>query len=514
MSELYSIEKQTLTDIADALRNRYGETEMVTIEAPVIVFDDTKHYTAGFTSGTYKSFTISGATTIYVIVTYQTSGEDACMQFVSGNVTEIPEGTEKIYGGEYEQRLTKYLVFENTDTITTYKKKSSSSDGYGFYVTIIGFDAGGNPVGDGEIKEVDIEIKRTYKSSEMAKSINDLGPILPEEALHYSGNCVQALAGQGFKWFWDSDFINQITTEDIYNANKMFYYAIEATKIPFAINFNEDYYLGMDAGSMFNYCDKLEEIGPIVNFDPRDVSYMFSNCRMLRYLPQLINPKRAYFDTYTGNKGNTLFSGCNSLRQVPMDYVNIFDNVSYGTGTTGLYYNTFNSCYALDEVVVPFAKNLSNSNLFSNTFANLSRATNVVFTTQNDGTPYTASWKSQTIDLSNCVGYVSSVNSILYYNSGITEDKHVTNDTTYQALKNDPDWYTGLCVYSRYNHDSAVATINSLPDTSAYLASNGGSNTIKFRGDCGSATDGGAISTLTEEEIAVATVKGWTVTLT
>jgi hypothetical protein len=62
--------------------------------------------------------------------------------------------------------------------------------------------------------------------------------------------------------------------------------------------------------------------------------------------------------------------------------------------------------------------------------------------------------------------------------------------------------------YSRYNHDSAVETINSLPDTSAY-----GTNTIKFKGASGALTDGGAINTLTEEEIAVAAAKGWTVTL-
>lgn len=66
---------------------------------------------------------------------------------------------------------------------------------------------------------------------------------------------------------------------------------------------------------------------------------------------------------------------------------------------------------------------------------------------------------------------------------------------------------------SVYNHDSAVETINSLPDTSAYLASAGGTNTIKFKGASGSATAGGAINTLTEAEIAVATAKGWTVTL-
>ena len=62
--------------------------------------------------------------------------------------------------------------------------------------------------------------------------------------------------------------------------------------------------------------------------------------------------------------------------------------------------------------------------------------------------------------------------------------------------------------YSRYNHDSAVETLASLPDTHAY-----GTNTIRFRGASGSATDGGAINTLTEAEIAVAASKGWTVTL-
>ena len=92
-------------------------------------------------------------------------------------------------------------------------------------------------------------------------------------------------------------------------------------------------------------------------------------------------------------------------------------------------------------------------------------------------------------------------------------DKEVTDDATYQALKNDPDWFTCKVEYNRYNHDSAVETINSLPDTSAYLAANGGTNIIKFKGAAGSATDGGAINTLTEAEIAVAAAKGWTVSL-
>ena len=64
---------------------------------------------------------------------------------------------------------------------------------------------------------------------------------------------------------------------------------------------------------------------------------------------------------------------------------------------------------------------------------------------------------------------------------------------------------------SVYNHDSAVETINSLPDTSAFLAEVGGTNTIKFRRNQGANTEGGAIGNLTGEEIAVAAAKGWTV---
>ena len=122
-------------------------------------------------------------------------------------------------------------------------------------------------------------------------------------------------------------------------------------------------------------------------------------------------------------------------------------------------------------------------------------------------------WKNQAIDLGYYVGYTDNSNKITANNSGITSSKEVTNATTYQTLKNNPDWFTTNVAYSRYNHDSAVRTINSLPDTSAYLATAGGTNTIKFTGAAGSKTDGGAINTLTAEEIAVATAKGWTVTL-
>ena len=98
--------------------------------------------------------------------------------------------------------------------------------------------------------------------------------------------------------------------------------------------------------------------------------------------------------------------------------------------------------------------------------------------------------------------------------SGITEETRIIDEESYQLLKDNPNSWTTDIAYSRYNHNSAVETINSLPDTSEYLLANsGGTNTIKFTGNAGSKTDGGAINTLTEEEIAVAAAKGWTVTL-
>ena len=125
-----------------------------------------------------------------------------------------------------------------------------------------------------------------------------------------------------------------------------------------------------------------------------------------------------------------------------------------------------------------------------------------------ENTPYTRNWTSQTINFSGYIGNAPSGGQDQHF-YGFTDDTRITDDASYQLLKDNPDSWTTDPAYSRYNHDSAVRTINSLPDCSA----SGGVNTIKFKGISGSKTDGGAINTLTEEEIAVATAKGWTVSL-
>ena len=240
---------------------------------------------------------------------------------------------------------------------------------------------------------------------------------------------------------------------------------------------------------------------------------MFNGCRNLREIPEdffwKLVPNADYWEAaknYYGDR-DFMFSHCVSLRKLP-DISMLASGDRYGSS---LYYSGFNYCISMDEIInLPVITATFTSNAFYTTFDYCGRLKNMTFETNEDGTPKTANWKSQVIDLT-YAGWVSPtyMSYLLDHNSGITIDKEVIDDATYQALKDDPDWFTSSSLYCRYNHDSAVNTINSLPDTSAY-----GTNTIKFSGIAGSATDGGAINTLTEEEIAVAAAKGWTVTWT
>ena len=212
-----------------------------------------------------------------------------------------------------------------------------------------------------------------------------------------------------------------------------------------------------------------------------------------------------------------IFSGCRSIRRIPQNLIdNLFQPVPYNASASYYPYQAqYQYCHALEElrnIPVAYYSSGNTSNLFTGIVSYCGRLKSLTFKT-NNGTPIVAKWKSQTIDTTYYVGYESKVENITDYNSGLTTATQITDDASYQSLKNNPDNWTTLIQYSRYNHDSAVETINSLPDTSEYLATAGGTNTIKFKGDSGSATDGGAINTLTSSEIAVATAKGWTISI-
>lgn len=211
--------------------------------------------------------------------------------------------------------------------------------------------------------------------------------------------------------------------------------------------------------------------------------------------------------SYTFVMGNCFYEA-NRLRTIPQDLLILSKYLSTnGTGySLCLFYYGFHKCFALDELVGIGVPNNGHdkymkTNRFSRTFNECRHLKRMTFEPNQ-----TAEWASQTIDLTYQIGY----GPVIGY--GFSSTKQIKDDTTYQALKDDPDSWTLDINYARYNRTSAVETINSLPDTSAYLATAGGeTNTIKFKGAQGAKTDGGAINTMTEEEIAVATAKGWTV---
>lgn len=337
------------------------------------------------------------------------------------------------------------------------------------------------------------------------------GAGIPSEAFSISGNCSYRFANGGWDWFIEN-YGDQITTSNITDVSYIFSHSkVEA--IPFTINLSTS---DCECKRIFEDCNYLKTL-PEVSGKPAGFSSIFYNCFRIRQIPDSWG-NLDFSDISIVSYANisSIFSYCYSLRQIPVSLLLNLHNDKATNTYYKFYYGAFNYCCSLNEILnVPVDGATMTNNMFGSTFERCNRSKNIIFATDN-GTPYTASWKNQTIDLTRAVGYnfgAGEQKYILNYNSGITEDKKVTDDTTYQTLKDDPDWWTMDKRYSRYNHDSAVATINSLPDTSAYLTTAGGTNTIKFDGNSGSATDGGAINTLTEEEIAVATAKGWTVTL-
>jgi hypothetical protein len=355
----------------------------------------------------------------------------------------------------------------------------------------------------------------TYKPGEMAAAINSIttgggGEGLPEEVLTVTGDCSHMFASPSWNWFI-TEYGDKITTKNIEKTYRMFYSNTTLDNIPFDIhcarghngNFNE----------MFSGCFNLLSIPKITHttFKPKpdSTSSMFSNCTRLRYLPEDIED---YFDwsgmdTATSSSYSKLrlsmFVSCYSLRSIPMGFLN--HGNPYSGYSSSIYSKAFVSCYSLDNLIglpIPHYNANWGSNAFNQTFNACGRVKDLTFAL----TDNVLSWRNQVIDLTFHFGYLNNSFSVLDYNSGITADKEVKDSESYNRLKNDVDWFSTKIEYSRYNKTSAIKTINSLPTTT-------GNNIIKFEGEAGSLTDGGAINTLTEEEIAVATAKGWTVSL-
>ena len=214
--------------------------------------------------------------------------------------------------------------------------------------------------------------------------------------------------------------------------------------------------------------------------------------------------------TSTANRYHGMFTDCHYLKKVPSWFSNAAFNTASHTFSSyaNIYYSTFRSCWQLNEIIIPLVLSPVelNQNCFDSCLYDIHNARKIVFAPSPDSTNESCNWKNQVIDLTINVGYGEGDNNV----SVRGDDKKIYDATTYAALKNDPNAWTKNLEYSFYNHDSALETLNSLPYT-GNSASQSSPNIIKFNGESGSATDGGAINTLTTAEIAQATNRCWSV---
>lgn len=379
--------------------------------------------------------------------------------------------------------------------------------------------------------------------------------VLPEELRVISGDAYK-LFSHSYYTPYINTFGNQITTKDLINA-KIFQGNNTIEEVPFDLNIKsgetdslfsscsklkkiKDINIANPANTynsienLFNGCKKLKEIGVIRNPMITRLGGMFNECNNLNYIPKI---EGAIFVDTGLDFVNYIFSHCFGLREVDSSFLKLLRvNNSYSRGNG--YQYAFGYCYSMDRIVglgVPISSSSETytKNLYNNAFDYCFRLDELTFETNDDGTPKELYANNQIINLSFQVGYChrsawqicNKVGDIMegkpvpafydyiqpsasptdIWNYQITADKHT------EEYYNHKDSWTDDLLYSRYNHRSMVNTINSLPDTSTFLASNGGTNTIKFNSNQGDSSPWGGASNLTEEEIAVATAKGWTV---
>lgn len=494
----YSIEDTTLTALGDAVRAKTSETR---IEYYYLKHYEIDRYDTSSTSGTkyetIDTYHIPGVKKVKLSLL-----NGSLDSFLNVYMAGVNSGRGFNFPKELDENNESTIeAYDSNDDIRFAVSYKYNTQCY-MEVNLTFYDANDNQL------EFQKEVVNTLTPAQMVEEINNLLPPPPETAFKLTGSCQYKFANGGWDWFIEQ-YGDKITTENISNADHMFY-GCKREKIPFDINM---YAPAIE--NMFKGCGRLTTI-PNVNFKEitshHSYSSLFRDCCMIQELPDWLGDllEADYNITDKNNcwqPWENMFYNCANLRRIPDKVMRYLKNTS---NTSGHYYGLayskpFGSCLALDELVNIHCDGCEfTSNQFTGFFGGLYRVKDITFATEEDGTPCVRKWKSQVIDLTQSIGYTSG--NVVF--SLISTDKKVETDEDYQALKNDPDWYTQDYRYSRYNHDSAVNTINSLPDTSAY-----GTNTIKFKGAAGELTDGGAINTLTDEEIAVAAAKGWTVSL-
>lgn len=331
----------------------------------------------------------------------------------------------------------------------------------------------------------------TYKPAEMAAAITAIssgGDTPTDEELTFSDNCGYLDYQGNIDWLFEK-YKNRIKISNATQLDSAFYYS-KLNELPdITVNFtNSNNSMGFNNFAFGMTLKKLPSLnGTITN----------PNANSPYYLGQAFNdPLTALKIDVPWDYITKLYVNCPSSKTASLNFGEgaVFEgtrlknhwDISYlkvkqktpSSYYYSPYYYTFRLASSMEIIKLPIFnyQEAITFNMFRETFDRTSAVSSIKFYAIDEVND--VKWSKQVISLQQGSGWISS-------------------GTNYKK--------------SKYNHTSAVETINSLPDTSAYLATAGGTNTIIFKGEAGSATDGGAINTMTEEEIAVATAKGWTV---
>lgn len=157
----------------------------------------------------------------------------------------------------------------------------------------------------------------------MVTAINGIstggGTTLPEEALNITGNCDSKFINNNWNWFINN-YGSQVTTNNITNCRRLFYFSSEITTIPFSINCDSAQTY-IPCGSMFYGCTQLTAL-PEITIKPFGFESIFQNCYRLREIPDSYSETFDFTYTHEYNFGSCIhiFSGCFSLRKIPSGF--------------------------------------------------------------------------------------------------------------------------------------------------------------------------------------------------
>lgn len=297
------------------------------------------------------------------------------------------------------------------------------------------------------------------------------GYIPTAEDLTFTGDCSNLFANNKFDWVL-GHYISQLQFNNITKLESAFENTTikkDISSLTFNLSNGSDLLHMFENSNLSSY--------PQIKGEVSSVYAMFYSCNNGAAIPEDFFNNLTFKEDISINCAS-LFAHCKNIIKPPS--LEVFKKLN-STKTPWYYVNFYYSLFDYSDIKE--VRNLpvvySKSGLSTNMFISTARASKLsTFTFEPN---QTALYQNQTLNFSE-TGLVSQ-------------------------------WSDSDILGSVYNHTSAVETINSLPDTSAYLEEKGGTNTIMFFSKQGGNTEGGAIGNLTAEEIAMAAAKGWTVAL-